>query len=1095
MIARRHLAFPALVALAAPSPAQGEARSPMFVAPASEDAKAQQRTFRLATGLTCELVAAEPDLCNAVAFAIDGKGRCWVAETFRINDGVFDTRNYMQWKDDDLACRTVADRIAKYGKHIAADIPKYAAYSERIRLLVDSDRDGVFDRSTVWADGFHDLADGIASGVLPVGDDVWFANIPKLWRLRDRDGDGKADERTAVHDGYGVHTSLIGHDLHGLIVGPDRRLYFSIGDRGFHVQQGERTLAFPDEGAVLRCELDGSDLEVVHRGLRNPQELAFDAHGDLFTGDNNSDGGDKARLVQIVPGADSGWRIGFQWLDDRGAWNRESMWKPRHAGTPAGILPPIANFADGPSGLVFDPGVGLPERFRGCFFLCDFRGGASNSGVHALRLQRAGAGFELASVDQVIWHVLATDVDFGPDGSLHVLDWVSGWNKSGKGRVWRVRSPQMANDFTLRATAQILGDADLKSRGPAALQALLAHPDRRVRQQAQFALVDLDAHETLLATANDQASRLARIHAIFGLGVLGRRDPQRLDGVPALLADGDADVRATAARVLGDARVASAVTPLRKLLADGNARVQREAALALERLGAAAAPATEALLELLARNDDRDAVLRHAAVFALAAAAPAERLHRALTDEHRAVRLGAVLALGRRADAAIAAALKDADAGVRAATARAIYETPIPAAMQALALLAYDDFADTDAIDRRAIQANRIVGFNENGEALVHLAILANHAPELRVEALAIVAEWPTPHGQCRLTGNWRPCEHPVADIVAQNFHGMLPELLADDATAAAAARAVAKLGLLHAAPRLVQLVHAADRPEATRRAALDALADLKAPELEDAMTGIAADAPAGLRQRAVALLSRRAPEKAVPVLATLLDNGTRGERQAAFEALGDLRAAAATALLRTWLDRLDRDDVEAALRLDLLEAAAKHDELQAPLAALDAKAAAIGDLGPFLACREGGDAGAGRKVFFDFEATRCTRCHALGGTGGNAGPPLDGIGKKLTRDQLLEALITPSARIAEGFGTTTLELHDDSLLVGVVTKDQDGMVTIVAATGEATEVPVTRIRSRKPNAESAMPKMGGPLDRRQLRDLIEFLSRQKKDG
>jgi quinoprotein glucose dehydrogenase len=194
---------------------------------------------------------------------------------------------------------------------------------------------------------------------------VWFTNIPKLWRLRDADGDGVAEVRDPVHDGYGVHTSLIGHDLHGLVVGPDRRLYFSIGDRGFHVEYEGRTHAYPDEGAVLRCELDGSGLEVVHRGLRNPQELAFDLHGDLFTGDNNSDGGDRARLVQIVPGADSGWRIGFQWLDDRGAWNRERMWHPRHPGQSARTLPPIANFADGPSGLAFDPGVGLPERFRG----------------------------------------------------------------------------------------------------------------------------------------------------------------------------------------------------------------------------------------------------------------------------------------------------------------------------------------------------------------------------------------------------------------------------------------------------------------------------------------------------------------------------------------------------------------------------------------------------------------------------------------------------------------------------------------------------------------------------------------------------------
>ena len=121
---------------------------------------------------------------------------------------------------------------------------------------------------------------------------------------------GVAEQREVMFDGFGVHTSLMGHDMHGLIVGPDRRLYFSIGDRGLHVEHEGKVHDYPHEGAVLRCELDGSKLEVVHRGLRNPQELAFDQWGDLFTGDNNSDGGDKARLVQILPGADSGWRIG-----------------------------------------------------------------------------------------------------------------------------------------------------------------------------------------------------------------------------------------------------------------------------------------------------------------------------------------------------------------------------------------------------------------------------------------------------------------------------------------------------------------------------------------------------------------------------------------------------------------------------------------------------------------------------------------------------------------------------------------------------------------------------------------------------------------
>jgi hypothetical protein len=60
--------------------------------------------------------------------------------------------------------------------------PEVRAFPERIRMLVDTDRNGTLDRSTVFADQLHELADGIASGVLPVGNDVYFTNIPKLWQ-------------------------------------------------------------------------------------------------------------------------------------------------------------------------------------------------------------------------------------------------------------------------------------------------------------------------------------------------------------------------------------------------------------------------------------------------------------------------------------------------------------------------------------------------------------------------------------------------------------------------------------------------------------------------------------------------------------------------------------------------------------------------------------------------------------------------------------------------------------------------------------------------------------------------------------------------
>src|SRR5262249_31224270 len=158
----------------------------------------------------------------------------YVAETFRLHAGVTDTRAHMYWLDDDLACRQVADRVAMYKKHLGDKFASYGIEHERIRLLEDTDGDGKADRSTVFADGFHHIPDGIGAGLLARGDKVWYTCIPDLWLLRDRKRTGKADVRQSLHTGYGVHVGFLGHDLHGLRLGPDGKLYFSIGDRGFH---------------------------------------------------------------------------------------------------------------------------------------------------------------------------------------------------------------------------------------------------------------------------------------------------------------------------------------------------------------------------------------------------------------------------------------------------------------------------------------------------------------------------------------------------------------------------------------------------------------------------------------------------------------------------------------------------------------------------------------------------------------------------------------------------------------------------------------------------------------------------------------------
>ena len=452
----------------------------LLLVPQDPEAEKAKGKFKLGPGLSIELFSAEPHFVNPVAFHADEKGRFYVVETHRLGNATFDIRGRMGWVDDDLACRTVADREAMHRKHMGAKYDALTA-SERVRLVEDTDGDGRADKATTFAENFGTPADGIASGVLARKGEVWFANIPNLWKLKDADGDGKAEVRQVLHTGYGVRLAFIGHDLHGLTFGPDGKLYFSCGDRGLHVKQGERVISNPDSGAVLRCDPDGSNLEVYCTGLRNPQELCFDDVGNLWTGDNNCDAGDKARWTYLMEGGDVGWRIGYQQAPGRGPWMAEKLWELDAWKTAPSQVPPIAHVGHGPSGLTFNPGgAALPAAYDGHFFMCNFPGN-----VLTWTVRPKGAGFEVQNLRELMSNVWPTDVDFAPDGGLYVSDWVDGWGMPGKGRLWRLFDPARAE--AAKGVKRLLNEG-LEKRTPEELSTLLGHADRRVRQDAQFEL-------------------------------------------------------------------------------------------------------------------------------------------------------------------------------------------------------------------------------------------------------------------------------------------------------------------------------------------------------------------------------------------------------------------------------------------------------------------------------------------------------------------------------------------------------------------------------------------------------------------------------
>jgi quinoprotein glucose dehydrogenase len=1092
------LMIPPLALLISLAAAPGDGPAPAPYAPKisgpSEEAALAVQTIRLPAGFKAALFAAEPMLANPVAFAIDERGRFFVAETFRLNAGVTDTREHMGWLDDDLASRTVEDRVAMYPKHLGDVSKSFTAEHERVRLIEDLDGDGKADRSTVFADGFNQIADGIGAGLLARQGKVWFSCIPHLWLLSDTDGDGRADSRS-LHQGYGVHVGYMGHDLHGLRFGPDGKLYFTIGDRGLNVKTEGRTLFLPDTGAVLRCEPDGSELEVFATGLRNPQELAFDERGDLFTCDNNSDSGDLARCVHLVEGGDSGWRIGYQFLPDRGPWNSEKLWLPRFDGQAAYLLPPVANIADGPSGLCHYPGTGLPDAYQGHFFLCDFRGVSGQSGVRSFALRSKGASYELWDSQLFAWSVLATDVDFGVDGALYLTDWVEGWDKTGKGRIYKVYDPERVRAPVVLEVKSLLA-AGMAGRSLEELVKLLAHADQRIRQEAQFELAarGRPALPALrAAAARGGAPTRARLHAIWALGQIGRRDLSGLEGLPDLLTDADPEARAQAARVLGDARFAPARGRILRLLEDPSPRVQLFAALAAGKLGGP--DALGPLLALLERNADEDPYLRHAAATALAWSSEPATLAAAARGAPAVVRMGILLALRRLAAGEVAGFLADPERRLVLEAARAIHDLPIEWALPQLAALPVSP-ATEEPLLRRILNASFRLGGPPRARAVAAAAGRSDLREETRVEALEELGDWASPSGRDRLLGLWRPIAPRPREEAAQPLRPLLPAILAEAPARVrrSAIQAAARLSIREAVPLVHDLLARKALPPEARGEAVAALDLLGDPELLQAVRIAIADPDPTVRIAGQKLLAKVRPVEAVALLERALENGATLEKQAALSTLGGMAEPGAEGVLSRCLERLGEGKVAPEIQLDLLEAAARHSSsgLREKVARYEASRPADDPMARYRETLFGGDARRGRKVFYEKDAVSCLRCHRSEGAGGEVGPNLAGVGGRQTREYLLESIVAPNRQIAKGFETVALFTRDGAVVLGVLKDEDERQVRVASPEGKLLAVPKERIRSRSA-APSAMPEeLAARLTRGEMRDLVEYLASLK---
>jgi len=908
-------------------------------------------------------------------------------------------------------------------------------------------------------------------------------------------------KKTELLRGFGVRFNFTGHDFHGLALGHDGKIYFSIGDRGMNVRNKEgKVVAFPDEGAVFRANPDGSELEMVARGLRNPQELVFDDHGNLFTGDNDSDQGDQERLVYLVEGGDSGWRVGYQHapLGKGGPWMNEGLWKPRFEGRPAYLLPPVCNIEDGPSGLTYYPGTGLTPQYAGHFFITHFKGSIARSGIQTYTLQESGATFVPSSSQQFMGGVLPTDVTFGPDSVLYISDWVDGWPKSNKGRIYGIApaTPDPAMVKQAAEVAQLLAGDWSKLANQTLMSSLLSHPDRRVRLEAQFELVrrgNAGAFQKAVTGAQG-VTPLGRLHAIWGLTQLARQGKFRpADLLIRLLDDRDTEVSAQAAKSLGDLKEAKAQDALVRSLTDTNARVRFFAAQGLGKLGNPAS--AKPLLELLRANDDRDAYLRFVASYALSKLDAEEALAAASKDSSAAVRLGVLLAYRYNQRREIATFLNDTDAFIVREAAEAINDAPVETAWPMLAGKLASAPVSDEALVVRALNANFRLGDAARARAIANYALNEKATPAMRAEALRQLALWGKTPQRDRVVGIFRPMKERDASDAVAALTPSIGKLLGDGTpqpVQLAAIDATGALELRSAAPLLVAVVANEQAAEPVRGAALKVLDGFGGEEGVAAVAAAEKSSVPALRLAALQLVAHRAPDKALPLIQRFATNGSEAEQRAAFQALGELPGSQSAKLLVTALDQLAAGKIQPGAQAELLDAVEKSaaPTVKARWEKQQAAWAAGGNaLAPYQFALKGGNFWKGSNVFFDNQVLPCGRCHRVGAEGGEAGPALTRIGTQHPPEYLLEAVVKPSAHIAPGFDVVTFTLANGDTESGSVASESATQIVLKRGDGSQVTLDPKQVKERVVQPSSMPEIYGMALTRTQLRDVVAFLA------
>ncbi|MEX1135450.1 MAG: HEAT repeat domain-containing protein [Balneolales bacterium] len=1073
----------------------------------------------LADGLDISLWASEKLLGDLVALDMDNQGRALVTTTNRSRDSEIDIRDVDEsWLMETIKLESVEDRrdflhrelapersdenswITDYNEDGSQDWRDLAVMKEEVYRIEDLTGNGLANQSQLFIRDFNSEVTDVAGALVYHDDHVFLGVGPDMWKIRDTNNDGMGDLKESISHGYNVHVGFSGHGMSGAKVGPDGRIYWGIGDMGFSIVGSDgKKWHYPNQGAILRSETDGSNFEVFAAGLRNTHEFAFDKYGNLITVDNDGDhAGEYERLVYLVNGSDSGWRTNWQfgkYTDPKNnsykVWMDENYYHPRFDNQAAHVLPPLSRYHAGPAGLAYNPGTALNENWNDHFFVMSFRGAPERSAIYGFTLKKSGASFELDTDQEVLGGALAVGMDFGPDGALYLTDWIQGWGTKDKGRIWKLDTPDHTGS-PLRIETKNLLAANFSEYDAKELVDLLGHQDMRVRQKAQFELAERGDSASLLTAINNNDHQLARIHGIWGLAQMGRRNIDAVGPLIQFLNDPDAEIRAQAAKMLGDVRYEPAGELIIPLLRDDKPRVRFFAAEALGRIGYH--QAIQPIVEMLEDNDDNDIYLRHAGAIALSRFNDAESIISLADHPSRAVRIAAVVALKRMENPGVKRFLQDEDEYIVTNSARAISDDAfLEEAFPDLARMLDQDRFVNEPLIRRAINANLYNGTAADANRLVSFALRPDVSETLRIEAINTLASWPEPSIFDRVTGRHRGEIENDPEVARDAFGPVIDKLSSANGPPfkVAIIEAIATLDYKSALPDVFALLQN-DSSEEVRMASLRTLHALNYGQIEDAVAIALEDEQSSVRMNALRMVTdtELSEESIVNLLISVLEDGDVTEQQTAMKTLGSVESDTAYKVLNNQLELLKAGELATEIQLELIEAV-EETNISSLNALLEQYYSALPEddiVAVYKSSTRGGDAETGRRIFYQNDNAQCVRCHTVHEEGPDVGPDLTNAGSRMSREQLLQAMVEPNARTAPGYGSVTLVLNNGETINGLLEEENDTSITVSTSGEESKEVQVTDI-SERTDSPSAMPDMSNILSRGEIRDLVEYLA------